>query len=168
MRPISEMDTDLFNPARKYKHFRPRQASRGMKVQGVPTNRATISLFNNSTGRAVLVVRDFSVNGTANDNIVTSYQAGQIGTSQGLVTPIMPAEAVLPGLIASIDTATVYAGDYTINLSSLGTFEWFHDWPYAVIQPGFSLVFQATVIAHAVTVSALWESIQIDQLDYFF
>ena len=162
------MDTDYINPARRYKHFRPRQAARGMKAQAAPTNRATISLFNNSSGPYVLVVRDFSVNGTANDNIVTSYQPGQIGTSQGLVQPLVPGEAIINGLIASIDTATVYAGDYTINLSSLGTYEWYHDWPYAVIQPGFSLVFQATVIAHAVTVSALWESIHIEQLDYFY
>jgi hypothetical protein len=162
------MDTDFFNPARRFKHFRPRQASRGMKVQGVPTNRATISLFNNSSGPYVLVVRDFSVNGTANDNIVTSYQPGQIGSSQGLVTALLPGEAIQNGLIASIDTTTVYPGDYTINLSSLGTFEWMHDWPFAVIEPSFSLVFQATVAAHAVTVSALWEAIQIDQLDYFY
>jgi hypothetical protein len=113
------------------------------------------------------VLRDFSVNGTANDNIVTSYQQGQIGSSAGLQQPLMPTGAKANGLLASIDTATVYPGDYTLNLSSLGTFEWFHDWPYAVIEPGWSLVFQATVAAHAVTVSALWESIFIDELDFF-
>ena len=161
------MDEPHIQPRREYKHFRPRQAVRGMKAQGVPTNRATISLFNDSTGPYVLVLRDFSVNGTANDNIATSYQPGQIGTSQGLTQSLLPTGAKQNGLIASIDTATVYAGDYTLNLSSLGTFEWFHDWPYAIVEPGWSLVFQATVAAHAVTVSALWEAIAIDELDFF-
>jgi hypothetical protein len=162
------MDADLFNPARKYKHFRPRQALAGMKASGVPVNLATIGLYNNSTGRALLVIRDFAVNGTANDNVQVSLQAGAIGTSQGKVSPILFSGEVRPGLIASIDTATAYAGVYMVNLSSLGTFEWYHDFPIFVVEPGISIVWQGMTAAHAVTVSAVWEVIEIDQLDYFF
>lgn len=159
--------SDEFNPRRQYRHFRPRQASRGMKASGVPTNLATIGLYNNSTGPFVLAVRDFTVNGTASDTVAISYVRGQIGASAGVVVPLVSFEAIQTGLIASVDTATAYPGDYAISLSTLGTFEWFHDWPFAVIEPGISLVFQGTVAAHAVTVSVLWESIQIDQLDVF-
>ena len=93
-RQINEMDTDLFNPARKYKEFRPRMASRGSKATGVPTNRATVSLYNNSTGTYVLAVRDFTLAGTAADNIAISYQPGQVGSSQGLVASFLPTDAI--------------------------------------------------------------------------
>jgi hypothetical protein len=161
-------DGEIYNPTRRYKHFRPRQASRGMKASGVPVNFATLSLYNNSSAPAVLVVRDFSINGTANDVIALSYAQGQIGTSQGKVSALLPSEAVQAGLIASIDTATAYPGDYAISLSSLGTFEWYHDYPFAVVQIGWSLVVQGTTAAHAVTCSILWESISIDELDFFW
>src|SRR5215472_7552794 len=125
------MDTDLFNPARKYKDFRPRQAARGSKTTAVPTNRATISLYNNSTGTFVLAVRDFVIGGTAADTIAISYQGGQIGSSQGLVASFLPTDAIQPGLIASIDTLTVYAADYTVPLNTTGEWEWFHEFPFA-------------------------------------
>ena len=161
------MDTEAFNPFREFKHFRPRQASRATKTVAAPTNHATISLFNNSSGPSVLVVRDFEVQGTANDFVTTSYVVGQPGTAQGLVVSMVSGEPLQAGLIASIDTATVYPGDYSLNLSSLGTFEWYHDWPYAVVTPGFSLVFQAVTVAHATMVSVVFETIGIDQLDFY-
>jgi len=162
------MDTDFFNPARKYKDFRPRMAARGSKSTGVPTNRGTVSLYNNSTGTFVLALRDFTLAGTAADTIAISYQPGQVGSSQGLVASLLPTDAIQPGLIASIDTLTVYAADYTVPLNTTGEWEWFHEFPFAVITPGFSMVWQCTTAAHAIVVSALWEAIQIDQLDYFY
>ena len=160
-------DTEIFNPTRRYKHFRPREAARAQKTL-TPTNKATFSLYNDTTGRSVLVVRDFTVQGTANDLVGTSYQSGQIGTSQGLVQPLMPSGGKTAGLLASIDTVTTYASDYILALSSLGAFVWQHDFPFAVIEPGWSLVFQAATAAHATTVAVVWESIQIDELDSFW
>lgn len=162
------MDTEIYNPTRRYKHFRPREAVRASKAVAAPTNHATISIFNNSTGPRILVVRDLFVQGSANDLVAMSYQTGQVGSSQGLVQPYLPSSQTLAGLIAGIDTLTVYAADYTIALSSLGTYEWYHDFPWAVIEPGFSLVVQAVTVAHATTVSAVWEAVSIDELDFFW
>jgi hypothetical protein len=162
------MDTDFFNPARKYKHFRPRQATRATKSLGIPTNRATISLYNNSTGPYVLVLRDFIVSGTANDNIAASYQPGAIGATPGLAAPMLPTDPLMNGQLLGLDTATAYAGDYIFGLGAYATFEWWHDFPFAAVTPGFSLVFQCTTAAHALTVAMVWEAIQIDQLDYFY
>ena len=77
-------------------------------------------------------------------------------------------EATLPGLMNSIDTATVYPGDYVAPLSAQGIFVWQHDYPFGVIEPGYSLVFQDGTAAHAMTVALIWEAIQVDQLDYFY
>jgi hypothetical protein len=160
--------TEFYNPTRRYKHFRPREAALALKVQGTPTNNATIGLFNNSTGPRVLVVRDFTLNGTAADVVSMSYAAGAVGTSQGLVRSMLPSQAAPSGLLASIDTATAYPGDYQLALSSLGIFIWQHDFPFAVVEPNWSLVFQCNTAAHALTCSVVWEAISIDELDWFW
>jgi hypothetical protein len=108
------------------------------------------------------------LNGQANGVISTAYAAGQVGSSQGLVTALLPSEASQAGLIASIDTTTVYPADYNLALTSTGEAEWFHDYPFAVISPGWSLVFQNSTAAQALTCSAIWEAILIDELDFFW
>lgn len=163
---ISEMGGEIFPPKRRYKEFRPRQGARGMKQTTVPVNLATVGIFNNTTGAQYLVVRDLTVNGTVSDLIAVSYANQAIGTSQGLVRQLVPSMATQVGLIASIDTATVYPGDYLIALSTTGVWEWVHDFPLAVLEPGWSLVFQDQTAAHALEVSAVWETINSDELDW--
>lgn len=160
------MGGEIFNPKRRYKEFRPRQALRGMKVTGTPTNLATVGLFNNSSGPQLLVVRDLTINGPASDTVNISNVVGQIGSSQGLVHAMVPSQPGNPGLIASIDTATVYPGDYAAALSTIGSFVWNHDLPFAVVEPGFSLVFQDGTAAHGITISLIWEAIATDELDW--
>lgn len=161
------MDEAVYNPRRRYRDFRPREAMRGRSITGVPTNRATVSLYNNSTGRAALVVRDLSMSGTANDTVAISYVGGQVGSTAGLQAALVANEAVFAGLVASIDTTTVYPGDYIAPLSAQGIFIWTHDFPLGVVQPGYSMTFQCSTAAHALTLALVWESVEIDQLDYF-
>lgn len=161
------MDDDGIQPRRLYHLFRPGQAARGRATTGVPVNLATIGLFNNTRGRNALVVRDIAVNGTAGDVIAASFQPGQVGTTAGQQSPLVANEAAEPGLMNWVDTATVYSGDYALALTAQGVFWWQHDYPFAVIIPNYSLVFQDGTAAHAVTVSLIWEAIEIDQLDYF-
>lgn len=162
------MDEELFNPRRLYRNFRPRQGVRGRATTGVPTNLATVGLFNNNRGRSVLVVRDISIAGNANDTVGASFQAGQIGSTAGQQSPVVANEAIEPGLMNSIDTPTVYSGDYAFALTAQGVFWWQHDYPFAVVIPNWSLTFQDTTAAHAMTISLIWEAIEIDQLDYFY
>jgi len=162
------MDEELFNPRRPYRFFHPRQAMRGRATSGTPTNHATVSLYNNSTGQATLAVRDVTISGTASDTVAIQYAQTQIGTTAGQQAALVANEAVTPGLMAWIDTATVYSGDYVAALTAQGAFWWQHDYPFALVQPGFSLIFQDITVAHALTVSLIWEAIEIDQLDWFF
>lgn len=162
------MDNELYNPRRMYRLFRPRQGNRGRIFTGVPVNLATAGLYNNSRGRSVLVVRDISANGTAGDTINASYQALQITANAGSQASIVANEALQPGLMAWVDTATVYPGDYALSLTAQGVFWWQHDFPFAVIEPGYSLVFQDSAATHAIGISLIWEAIEIDQLDYFY
>lgn len=162
------MDEELFNPRRMYRLFRPRQAMRGRSTTGTPTNRATIGLYNNSTGRSTLAVRDITISGPASDTINIQYAQGQIASTAGQQSALVANEAIVPGLLAWVDSTTVYSGDYIAALTAQGVFWWQHDYPFAVVQPGYSLVFQDSTAAHAIAVSLIWEAIEIDQLDYFY
>lgn len=159
---------DFSNPSRRYKDFRPRQASRAFKASGVPVNLATLSLFNNTTAPQYLVVRDIEIAGTVGDSAALSYQRLQIGTAQGKVQPLVPSMPAPPGLLASIDTATVYAGDFTAYLGPQGNYIWWHDYPVAVIEPNWSLVLQCSAATHALNVSLVWEAIAPEELDFTF
>jgi hypothetical protein len=160
------MDELHINPRRLYREFRPRQAMRGFKASGVPTNLATIGLYNNSTGPLVLVIRDITLSGTANDSIALSYQPIQLGGTLGKVQAMDSSGAVQAGLINGVDTATVYAGDYSFSLGAFANFSWLHDWPIAVLIGGVSAVFQCSTAAHAIGVSLTWEAIPVDELDF--
>ena len=162
------MDEEIFNPRRLYRLFRPRQAMRGRSTTGTPVNRATVALYNNTTGRSTLAVRDVTISGTASDTISIQYAQTQIATTAGQQAALVANEAITPGLMAWVDTATVYSGDYIAALTAQGAFWWQHDFPFGVVQPGYSLVFQDTTAAHALSVSLIWEAIEIDQLDYFY
>jgi hypothetical protein len=157
---------EIYNPDRRYKAFRPRQAARGVKSTGTPVNNSTVCLFNNTLGAQYLVVRDLTVNGNVSDLVAASYLLGQIGAGPGKVSQLIPSMGVQVGIITSIDTATVYPPDYDIALSSTGTWEWEHDFPFAILEPGWSLIFQDTTVAHGLQVSAIWESINPDELDW--
>lgn len=161
------MDELHIQPRRHFRDFRPREAMRGFKASGVPTNLATIGLYNNSSGPSVLVIRDVQLSGTANDVVALSYQPLQIGGTSGKVQPVDSSGAPQSGLINGVDTATVYAGDYQFALGSFGNFQWTHDYPLALLIGGVSLVLQCTTAAHALNVSVLWEALSIDELDYF-
>jgi hypothetical protein len=160
------MPDEIFNPNRRYKAFRPRQAARGLKATGTPTNLATVCMFNNTTGAQYLVLRDLTVSGTVGDLIAVSYLSGQIGTVPGKVSQMLPSQGVQVGLLTSLDTATVFAGDYSIALGQFGFWEWEHEFPLAVLEPGWSVIFQDATAAHAIVVSAMWESITTEELDW--
>lgn len=162
------MDEEFFNPRREYRLFRPRQAMRGRSTTGTPTNRATIGLYNNSTGRSTLAVRDITISGPTSDTINIQYAQGQIASTAGQQSALVANEAIVPGLLAWVDSTTVYSGDYVAALTAQGAFWWQHYYPFAVVQPGYSLVFQDATAAHAISVSLIWEAIEIDQLDYFY
>lgn len=136
---------------------------RGAVVITSPTHFATAALYNNSTGAYVLVVRD--LNAVTNGFPIVASLHGTIGTHTGTEAPLITGEAVGPGLVYSLDDASAITPDY-----ALGSFTQFHDFPYAVIYPGWSLVVQDTVAA--VTVPApyafIWEYIEPDELDWLY
>ncbi len=151
------------NPTRRYKLFRPRQAAFGSFLSGTPTNKQSTSLFNNSTGEFYLAVRDLTIpllNGSA---AFISVQQGSIGSHSGVEQPIVASAAALPGQVFSSDTATSFNSAWLY-----GNGAWAHDYPIAILPPGWSLMVQCRIGAQAMAVGFIWEAIYPDELDFMW
>ncbi len=159
------------NPTRRYKWFRPRQAARFWNPhENVASAYTTLYLYNNSTGPHVLVVRDiypFS----SNDNVCYfAYERGFSGSVTGTIVSLYPGEALPPGQLYYEDRASAISPDYQFPLTITGNpnpqLNWNHNFPFAVIPPGWSLVLQNGGTADGLGVAGFYEYVTIDQIDF--
>lgn len=160
--------SDYENPGRRYKWFRPRDAMRGEFNQGSPTNFATVYLYNNSSGQYYLVVRAIEVAAGAGTVINIAYVQGVVGTAGGTVQRVVPTDAPLAGTLARQDLTPVLTPDFILRCDQQGGAYWQHDFPIAIIPPGWNLGVCNTTSAQGNTVSFLWEAVFPDQLDWFY
>ena len=137
-----------------------------MKALTAVTNLATFFIYNNTTGAQLLVVRDLTLNGAAGGTYVASYVLGPQGAGPGKVQQMVPSNPVQVGVITSQDATVAFPGDYVVALSTTGVWEWEHDFPFAVLEPNWTLVFQNPALGNPGSVSAVWETVYEDQLDY--
>jgi len=155
---------------RRYKWFRPRQAARGGVPLTTATNYATTALYNNSTGSTVLVVRDWqcSQGGDGNYTAQFGYYQGRLTGTNYPATPLFPGDAVPNGLVDYSDQPHILPAEYAncgwITLSAY----WPHDFPFAILPPGWSLFLQAPAKTTILSFGIVWECVSIDELDYFY
>jgi hypothetical protein len=131
---------------------------------------ATVSLYNNSTGAQVLVVRDLHVDSNG-EPIGTGYVSGTIGTHTGLEASLLVGDAIKPGLVYTLDDTTLLSYDWGSTNGTAVDAWWPHDFPFAVIQPGWSLFVQCNnrgATPADYIVSFAWEAITSDELDFLY
>ncbi|HEY2108236.1 MAG TPA: hypothetical protein VGH29_20725 [Candidatus Binataceae bacterium] len=157
------------NPTRRYKWFRPRQAARGYGFIGA-TNTPIVSLFNDSTGPELLVVRALRVVSSTGALSTSDFaQQGELGTEYGQpVLPLVPSMAAPPGTIYVADVTSVpqINGYNFTGPQSIDVF-WEQDFPLAVIEPGWSYGLIGS-IGKNLQVSFVWEHIFADELDFYY
>jgi hypothetical protein len=159
------MPGEFENPERRYRGFRPRQAASSYFVPTTPTNRATHSLYNNSTGSQWLVVRHIDAQSAG--SCAGGFQNNTIGSSSGNVTTIVPNERTPPGQHFYQDVATI--SPYTFLFTAPNAvLMWSHDFPAAFIPPGWSFFIQALTSAAIVGVSFFWEYVFAEEVDYIW
>lgn len=159
---------DSRNPMRRYHAFRPRQAVLGSRQQVTPVNNPTIELFNDSRGPFTIVVRDFTLIGTSGDTVRVSVINQQVATAFGTVQPMMPIDGARNGVLGSVDTATTFPFIYSLVLGTSGFYGWYDNIPFCMLPPGWGVVWQGATIAHGLTASAIWETIEEEELDYWY
>jgi len=153
---------------RRYHSFRPRQAAIGQRQISAPTNLPTVQLFNDSTGPFTLVVRDFTLVGTSGDTVAISVINSAIAAALGVTQPLYPLDGKRNGYMTSLDTATTFSQVYRTILGTSGFYGWYDNIPFVLIPPGWGVVWQGQTAAHGLTVSAIWESIEEEELDYWY
>ena len=108
-------------------------------IIGVPS--AGVGLYNNSPQNHYLVVRDVR-SGSLRVAVllIRSAHLATIPTASGTVVPIVTGERAGPGFLYTFnDTSTVVPSDYPISPSTAALPGWVHEFPVAVLQPGWSL-----------------------------
>jgi hypothetical protein len=153
----------------RYAGFHARRMMRAAGVQGNATNRATFGLFHDGTGSRVIVVRDF--NFSANTSVLWNLSVQQLDLAGTALTknPLVVGDAPSIGKPTYLDTATVYAPDYVVALLANTQGYWNHDFPFAVLLPGWSLIIQSNTNATgAPRLGFIWEAVDAEELDILF
>lgn len=160
------MDEGL-NPTRRYKWFRPRQAAFITGSISGAANNSDVILYNNSRGPQTLVLRDLRVISGAGSEVFLSMQHGTVGTLLSTAVPktMWPDQATPPGQIYTLDDATDLSSNFGLGCPNAGVPMWQHDFPFGIIPPNWSLIFQQS---SALGLSILYEAVFSDELDYAF
>lgn len=130
-------------------------------------NWATVGLFNNSLGAYYLIVRSIRVSCTTTEGVGLSYQNSKVGTAAGIIENMIPTGATPPGQIAAIDSAVQFPPDYSLQIIANQDAFLPHDFPIAVIEPGWSFVLQDLDKTFNLIASIIYEYITPDELDFF-
>ena len=162
--------SDWNNPARRYKWFRPRQAARGGVPKTTPSAGTffTVSLYNSSTGATVLVLRDWSISGAGANLTALGYNKGRLTGTNYPAQSFFPGDSAPAGLVDYQAAAAALTGDYYTTLNSTAGGLWPHDFPFAIVPPGWAFFMCITIAAAFGQAGFLWEEISIDELDYFY
>ncbi len=131
-----------------------------------PTNNATHTLWNNSTGQYSLIVLDVRPSILASTPIATGYVTTPPGSALGGVASVLANHAPGPGLHYYADTATLITPDYIWG-NTTGVYFWAHEWPFAVLPPGYGLAIQNVTVAQALKVGFFWEYLRSDELSEY-
>lgn len=151
-------------------HFKPRRCARGFaSIDKDSTLMQTVSLFNDSTGPYYLAVRDFFINIGTQSAVYTDLVAGAHGTLFGRGAPIVPGEPTPPGALYTELVAAAPTPDYEVGTGVTNLVPWVHNFPYTILQPGWSLRFTAnTANAQGLELSIFWQYCRAEEIDGSF
>lgn len=148
----------------RYSNFWARYAHRGVgSSAGVNVN--TVALFNGDT-RYFLVVRDWAAaNLTASGSIITFSTRTRLTGTAGTIAPMFSSSPILAGAIDQSSQAGAGTGDYQYIYATGASAQWNHDFPFAVIEPNYSLAWAATGSGQTILASVIYEAVPAEQID---
>ena len=149
--------------------FYPERMMMGSAFVGTVSNfnYAAVALYNNASDGSLLVLWDFSIgspqpNSTTGPFVIRMLMLGSSiggGTNPGY--PLVSGGPTLPGQINYINPFTNPHGEQASFVLTNFAYNWAHEWPAAVIKPGYSLAmvtdFNACVGLYA---SFMWEVVR--------
>jgi hypothetical protein len=149
-----------------YRGLNLQRAMRSGFLNTSPTNRATHTLWNNSQGQHYLLVRSVQISTTGSSTWMGQTVQTPAGTSQGAVISILPNRAPGPGLHYYQDTATALTPDFGFGQQAVSP--WAHEFPFAVLPPGYGLAVAPNVNTIVACIGFFWEYVLAEHLDDWF
>lgn len=146
----------------RYSDFWPLQGMKGAGT-GTGANFPTVALFNNSTGANYLVVRENFTIATTAFVLQGGYVQGRLSGTNFPAQPLVPTEKLQAGLVDFSNQAAALA-----EISLYGNSAWFHDFPLAIIPPGWSWAWQSASAGDTIKVSFQWEAVDAQQIRPLF
>lgn len=150
-----------------YPKLRLRHCARGKIGLASPSSGAVAYLFNNSTGRDLLAVWHVSalIELVPYATLVGAIQ-GHNGNAGGATGTLVTGETAMPGALYVDDTATPPASDFYVPQNYSGADSWPHDYPLAILQPGWSLFLAIPGATGAqFNASFLWQRCGAEDID---
>jgi len=140
------------------------RAMRGtITVGSLASNYSYNSLYNNSSGAEVLIVRLLQSLSAGVTFFGVQFVAGQYGVVAGKVTRVQAGEAVHAGVLLSNQQTTVPAPDFNLYFNTVPI--WTDpNYPIAIIPPNWSLAAVAPNTSQAFATSWLWDVIPASDL----
>jgi hypothetical protein len=136
-----------------------RRCARGSNPEFFTANNAKVALYNNSLGPELILVWQFQILAIDAPPAQFHYQQGQPSGTNFLVEPIVPGDAPPPGLLIGYDDPAVIPGSWQEDNTS-GQPQWPATFPFAVLQPGWSLVVENVAVdAQGPIIQYFWEAI---------
>jgi hypothetical protein len=142
-------------------------ARRGHRGRGTTTASGSafnvISLYNNSTGNELIVVRNVVTDALHGVIFGVMHSYGATGSNTGTVTRIMAGEPVRAGQIYVTNVPNTNVPDFYPAMNAGQVNEW-PDWPVSILPPNWSLWALNQVISTQLSVSFLWEVVTASEL----
>lgn len=156
--PVTEPAPSI---ARSWLKFYPRRASRGAIATASEASYCA-TLFNNSSGPQLLVVRFVCADPNQAEPTYLGYVQGQQGAPGGIVTPMVPDMPAQPGILTSWAAPSVTWVDHCLVFNTSMAY-WPHEWPIAILPPNWSLAVYSQ--ANQSTIYLVWDWVYAHEFD---
>ena len=137
-------------------------AWQGATVTASAGDFSTIALYNNSIGDRLLVVHHLEASVGAAALISFAIVQGQLGTVSGTPINVTSGQPQLTGQLSTASSTALPSPSYNVRLQTTVPWLWPHEYPFAVLTPGWSLAIYHNTAAAQLWGSFYWEAVQAD------
>lgn len=118
-----------------------------------------VAVYNPSSSRFVTVIRHYEASLTVADAIGFYLLHGQVGSNTNTEQPMVAGEAKKNGVIQTGTVAALPTAITRTTIPGNNYLAWLHEWPVAVLLPGWSFVAACQVVNVTLNCTFWWEGV---------
>ncbi len=129
----------------------------GLNSPALAANFSIVGLYNDTSAPYNLVIRDFNASLVTANAIGWYITSGAIGANVTRGVTAFSGEKAIAGQLQVSQIAALPTAIARITIPGNNFYNWLHDWPVAVIDPGSTFVVACLVVNVTVNASFWWE-----------